>query len=169
MFPTSTLQKNDHSIPLLTILTTCNPSHPTHLLESKWLYWASQKMINGEQSLCHQQHGISIPAQLQDTALPGFFPLYLASESSNLTSLRQPPLSSRSTQIDKLFMWYFSVLYLLTLIKEKKVSVHRVLALRQPVWHMFTLNSYRSPRKWALVLSSNREIVSLSQGHTNIT
>lgn len=117
----------------------------------------------------HQQHGISIPAQLQDTALPGFFPLYLASESSNLTSLRQPPLSSRSTQIDKLFMWYFSVLYLLTLIKGKKVSVHRVLALRQPVWHMFTLNSYRSPRKWALVLSSNREIVSLSQGHTNIT
>lgn len=114
-------------------------------------------------------HGISIPAQLQDIALPDCFPLYSGSESSNLTSLRQPPFSSRSTQIDKLFMWHFSVLYLLTLIKERVVSVHRVLALRQPVWHMFTLNSYRSPRKWALLFPFNREIISLAQGHTNTT
>ena len=148
---------------LAVVHPSCLPGSETQGSSYEW----------GDTPCCHQegrdhQHGISIPAQLQDTALPGFFPLYSASESSNRTSLRQPPLSSRSTQIDKLFM-YFSVLYLLTLIKEKKVSVHQVLALRQPVWHMFTLNSYRSPRKWALLFPFNREIVSLAQGHTNIT
>ena len=148
---------------LAVVHPSCLPGSETQGSSYEW----------GDTPCCHQegrghQHGISIPAQLQDTALPGFFPLYSASESSNRTYLRQPPLSSRSTQIDKLFM-YFSVLYLLTLIKEKKVSVHRVLALRQPVWHMFTLNSYRSPRKWALLFPFNREIVSLAQGHTNIT
>ena len=148
---------------LAVVHPSCLPGSETQGSSYEW----------GDTPCCHQegrghQHGISIPAQLQDTALPGFFPLYSASESSNRTYLRQPPLSSRSTQIDKLFM-YFSVLYLLTLIKEKKVSVHRVLALRQPVWHMFTLNSYRSPRKWALLFPFSREIVSLAQGHTNIT
>ena len=148
---------------LAVVHPSCLPGSETQGSSYEW----------GDTPCCHQegrghQHGISIPAQLQDTALPGFFPLYSASESSNRTYLRQPPLSSRSTQIDKLFM-YFSVLYLLTLIKEKKVSVHQVLALRQPVWHMFTLNSYRSPRKWALLFPFSREIVSLAQGHTNIT
>lgn len=40
----------------------------------------------GRQEGSGHQHGISIPAQLQDTALPDCFPSYSASESSNLIS-----------------------------------------------------------------------------------
>ena len=52
----------------------------------------------GRQEGRGHQHGTSTPGQLQNTALPDCFPSYSASESSNLTPLRQHPLSSRDTQ-----------------------------------------------------------------------
>ena len=95
MFPTSTLQKNDHSIPLLTILTTCNPSHPTHLLESKWLHWASQKMINGEQSLCWLWfiHHVSQEVKPRGAAMSEETP-HVATRKEEATNMASPYLLS---------------------------------------------------------------------------
>lgn len=72
------------------------------------------------------------------------------------------PLSHQEAfQMDKLFMLCLSVLYLPTLIKEKKASVDWVLAVSQLVWRTFSLNSYNSPTTWAFLPSLYREIVSL--------
>ena len=95
MFPTSTLQKNDHSIPLLTILTTCNPSHPTHLLDSTWLHWASQKMINGEQSLCWRWliHHVSQEVRPGGAAMSEETP-HVATRKEEATNMASPYLLS---------------------------------------------------------------------------
>lgn len=178
MFPTSTLQKNDHSIHYLPfwqhvihlIQLTCWKANgsteqarrwSSRVCAERWLiHHVSQEVRDPGQlwvrdtPCCHQegrghQHGISIPAQLQDPGVARLLPLVLSTWVLLASHIWQPAFI-RSTPRDKLFMWYFSVLYLLTLVK-KKVSVHRVLALRQPVWHVFTLNSYHSPRKWACI------------------
>lgn len=61
MFPASTSQKNHHNIPLLTVLTTHNPSNPAHLLEGKSSSEQAKRWWMWDEGLLTAAHSSRLP------------------------------------------------------------------------------------------------------------
>lgn len=102
--------------------------------------------------------------------LPDCFLSYSTSKCWKLTPLRQPSLSviKSHPKKDQPFVLSFSSLFMPFEKREESQCLSTAGYEPANLMYVFSLNSYNSPRRWALLPHFYKEILRLAQEYTNI-